>query len=58
MTYPEYLTPDEVAKLFRVDVRTVNRWANAGKIPSVRTPGGHRRYFRPDLERLIEESAS
>ncbi|WP_242908756.1 BldC family transcriptional regulator [Actinomadura terrae] len=38
------LTPWEVAKLFRVDAKTVTRWAARGKLPFVRTPGGHRRY--------------
>ena len=38
------LTPSEVATLFRVDPKTVTRWAKAGKLTSIRTLGGHRRY--------------
>jgi len=38
------LTPGEVAALFRVSPSTVKRWDAAGKLASVRTPGGHRRY--------------
>src|SRR5260370_42324003 len=38
------LTPGEVAALFRVDPKTVTRWAAAGRIHSIRTPGGHRRF--------------
>ncbi len=38
------LTPSEVAALFRVDPKTVTRWAKAGKLDSIRTLGGHRRY--------------
>jgi len=38
------LTPGEVAALFRVDPKTVTRWAASGRISSIRTPGGHRRY--------------
>jgi excisionase family DNA binding protein len=38
------LTPSEVADLFRVDPKTVTRWAKAGLISSIKTPGGHRRY--------------
>jgi excisionase family DNA binding protein len=38
------LTPAEVAALFRVDPKTVTRWAKAGKLSSIRTLGGHRRY--------------
>ena len=37
------LTPSEVATLFRVDPKTVTRWAKAGKLTSIRTLGGHRR---------------
>ena len=35
------LTPSEVATLFRVDPKTVTRWAKAGKLTSIRTLGGH-----------------
>jgi excisionase family DNA binding protein len=38
------MTSGEVASVFRVDPKTVTRWAAAGRISSVRTPGGHRRY--------------
>lgn len=34
----------EVARLFQVSERTVAEWARRGRIPSVRTPGGHRLY--------------
>lgn len=34
------LTPGEVAALFRVDPKTVTRWSNAGKLPSIKTLGG------------------
>jgi excisionase family DNA binding protein len=46
------LTPGEVAALFRVDPKTVTRWAAAGRIDSIRTPGGHRR-FRESLVRSL-----
>ncbi|MGH3423912.1 MAG: BldC family transcriptional regulator [Nocardioidaceae bacterium] len=48
------LTPGEVARLFRVDPKTVTRWANAGKLPSVRTLGGHRRFHESDVRALLE----
>lgn len=38
------LPPREVAKMLGVDPKTLIRWANDGRIPSVRTLGGHRRY--------------
>lgn len=43
-TVERLLTPAEVAELFRVDPKTVTRWAKAGLITSIKTPGGHRRY--------------
>jgi len=50
------LTPGEVARLFRVDPKTVNRWANAGRIGSLRTPGGHRRYREAEVLALLGRS--
>lgn len=47
------LTSAEVATLFGVDAKTVTRWANTGKIPSFRTPGGHRRFRRAEVEALL-----
>ncbi|MEV8635521.1 BldC family transcriptional regulator [Streptosporangium sp. NPDC051023] len=47
------LTPAEVAALFRVDPKTVNRWAKAGKLTSVRTIGGHRRYKEAEIRALL-----
>jgi excisionase family DNA binding protein len=48
------LTPGEVAKRFRVDPKTVSRWALAGRIGSIRTPGGHRRYRASEVRQLLE----
>lgn len=50
----ELLTPSEVAKLFRVDPKTVTRWAKAGKLSSIRTLGGHRRYRAEEVHELLE----
>lgn len=50
------LTPGEVAALFRVDPRTVTRWAKIGKLRSVRTPGGHRRYREIEVRALFTGS--
>ena len=48
------LTPGEVASLFRVDTKTVARWAASGRLRSVRTPGGHRRFRESDVNPLLE----
>lgn len=49
----ELLTPSEVAKLFRVDPKTVTRWAKSGKLSSIRTLGGHRRYRASEVHGLL-----
>jgi len=47
------LTPGEVAVLFRVDPKTVTRWAQAGKLSAVRTLGGHRRFHESEVRSLL-----
>ena len=47
------LTPGEVAVLFRVDPKTVTRWAQAGKLSAVRTLGGHRRFHEDEVRQLL-----
>jgi excisionase family DNA binding protein len=48
------LTPAEVAAMFRVDPKTVTRWAKAGKITAIRTLGGHRRYRQSEVQALLK----
>jgi excisionase family DNA binding protein len=45
--------PSEVAVLFRVNPRTIDRWAEAGRIPSFKTMGGHRRFYADEIEPII-----
>jgi excisionase family DNA binding protein len=52
------LTPAEVASLFRVDPKTVTRWAKAGKLTSIRTLGGHRRYKESEVKALLKSISS
>jgi excisionase family DNA binding protein len=47
------LTPRQVAALFRVDTKTVARWASNGWIGSIRTPGGHRRFRESEVRELL-----
>ncbi|WP_455644221.1 BldC family transcriptional regulator [Nocardiopsis alba] len=51
----DLLTPQEVAQAFRVDPKTVRLWAQEGRLRWVRTLGGHRRYFKADVQRLLTE---
>jgi len=52
------LTPAEVAALFRVDPKTVTRWAKAGKLSSIRTLGGHRRYRADEVRKFLDGAKS
>lgn len=53
-TEPEaLLTPSEVATMFRVDPKTVTRWAKAGKLTAIRTLGGHRRFREAEVRALM-----
>ena len=52
----ELLTPAEVASLFRVDPKTVTRWAKAGKLTSIRTLGGHRRFRAEEVYSLLHRT--
>ena len=54
----QLLTPEEVAALFRVDPKTVTRWANMGKLHPLRTLGGHRRYRVSEIEALLYGEAA
>lgn len=58
LTQQPLLTPAEVAELFHVDPKTVTRWANAGKLRSFKTPGGHRRFYEADIRALLNGGAN
>ncbi len=49
----ELMDEDEVATMFRVGPKTVTRWARAGRLTSIRTLGGHRRYRESEVRALI-----
>jgi excisionase family DNA binding protein len=46
----------EVALLFQVSERAVTDWARKGRLPSVRTPGGHRRYPADQVHELLVQT--
>lgn len=57
MQSPEtLLTPSEVAAIFRVDPKTVTRWAKVGKLSSIRTLGGHRRFREEEVRNLLAQA--
>src|ERR1700749_655656 len=50
------LRTSDVAALFQVSERTVSEWAKRCQIPSVRTPGGHRRYPADGIRALLQSA--
>lgn len=52
---PKYMTSGQVADKMGAARDSVNRWANKGELKSTRTPGGHRRFLRADIEQVLAE---
>ncbi len=52
----EWLTLGQAARFLGVAQSTIRKWSDQGRVPAFYTPGGHRRYRRPDLERFLERS--
>ena len=50
---PGFLRPAEVADLLSVSPKTVSRWAKEGKLPFLKTLGGHRRYPAAEIQKLV-----
>jgi len=53
----ELMTPSEVGEALRVDAKTVTRWAERGLIRAIKTPGGHNRFYRTDIEAIVNGEA-
>jgi len=53
-TEPRYLRTAQVAELLHVSPKTVSRWAQEGRLPYLRTLGGHRRYPNAEIRALVE----
>jgi excisionase family DNA binding protein len=52
---PRYLRAAEVADILHVSPKTVSRWAKEGKLPFLKTLGGHRRYPAAEIRQLAAE---
>jgi excisionase family DNA binding protein len=52
---PSYLHTAEVADILHVSPKTVSRWAKEGRLPFLKTLGGHRRYPAAEIRRLADE---
>jgi excisionase family DNA binding protein len=51
----DYITPGEAARCLHVSPKTINRWANEGRIPCIVTLGGHRRFRRDDVAAALQQ---
>ncbi|POM27153.1 Helix-turn-helix domain protein [Actinomadura rubteroloni] len=51
---PTLYTPAEVANFFRVDPKTVTRWARTGTLNPITLPSGHRRYHAAEIHNLLQ----
>jgi excisionase family DNA binding protein len=51
---PGFLRTAEVADLLSVSPKTVSRWAKEGKLPFMKTLGGHRRYPQAEIRELVD----
>jgi excisionase family DNA binding protein len=54
-TAPSYLRAAEVADILHVSPKTVSRWAKEGKLPFLKTLGGHRRYPAAEIRQLADD---
>lgn len=58
MENDDLLRPGEVATMLGVSTKTLIRWSDDGKIPYIRTLGGHRRFRRSVVEAVLNGSAN
>jgi len=56
MESKQSFSTSEVARFCHVTPDTVRKWAEAGRIPVFKTPGGHRRIRRDDLVQFLREN--
>ena len=52
------LTPSEAAELLSVSPTTIRLWARNGRLTSVKTPGGHRRFNKDEVMTLLTPSSA
>jgi len=51
----ENYTPKQASEILKVNSDTLRRWNNHGKIQCTRLPGGHRRYSKVEIDRMLEK---
>jgi excisionase family DNA binding protein len=54
----QFLSTADIARLMSIDVSTVKRWADSGKLQCYKTVGGHRRFRSDQVQALIGQTAT
>ena len=54
----EVVSSTQAAAILGVHVASIKRWADQGRLRCIKTPGGHRRFLRADVEAMGEQSRS
>ena len=49
----DWVSTKMARQMLGVSATTIKRWANERKMPSMRTAGGHRRFKRSDIQRIL-----
>ena len=51
----ELLKPKEAAKLLNVTTQSLRNWSNEGRIKVIKTPGGHSRILKSEIDKLLKD---
>jgi excisionase family DNA binding protein len=52
----DWLTLGQAAQYLGVAQSTIRKWTDSGRVPAFKTPGGHRRFRRRDLDAFLDHS--
>lgn len=55
MTESNFLKPKEAAKILGITTRTLINWSNEGILGSFKTLKGHRRFYKDEINKILEE---
>lgn len=54
----EWISTKKAMSLLGVGSTTIKRWADQGKLPHLRTEGGHRRFRRDAVDRILQRQST
>jgi len=56
MAEPELIKPSDAARMLGISYPTLKQWIYHGKLQTVRTPGGHHRVPRAELDKYLHRA--